>query len=185
MTDYIIATQEQANNALYDSQSRGWDWTKKNYVTGKSGTSIGKKAIGDYEWKDLNGDGVINGSDMFLLGTTMPTFTGGFGNTFTYKNLSLYVFVDWAVGHSISNNFLQRQMCNFFANNTSLPTEIRKAWDPESGQDVSEAQYARFGGNDSDDLNKNFRPASNVFTTRGDYLCLRDITLSYVLSNAS
>ena len=185
MTDYIIATQEQADNALYDSQSRGWDWTKKNYVTGKSGTSIGKKAIGDYEWKDLNGDGIINGSDMYLLGNTIPTFTGGFGNTLTYKNFSLYIFMDWAVGHSISNNLLQRQMCNFFANNTSLPTEIRKAWDPESGQDVSEATYARFGGNDSDDLNKNFRPASNVFTTRGDYLCLRDVTLSYILSNSA
>ncbi len=181
-TDYIIATQEQADNALYDSQSRGWDWTKKNYVTGKSGTSIGKKAIGDYEWKDLNGDGVINGSDMFLLGNTIPTVTGGFGNTFQYKNLSLYVYMDWALGHSISNNFLQRQMCNFFANNTSLPTEIAKCWDPEEGQDVADAKYARFGGNDSDDLNKNFRPASNVFTTKGDYLCLRDVTLSYALS---
>ena len=57
--------------------------------------------------------------------------------------------------------------------------------DPEAGQDVSEAKYARFGGNDSDDLNKNFRPASNVFTTKGDYLCLRDVTLSYVLSNSA
>ncbi|MFA5013881.1 MAG: SusC/RagA family TonB-linked outer membrane protein, partial [Candidatus Paceibacterota bacterium] len=184
MTDYIIETQEQASNALYDSQSRGWDWSKKGYVTGSAGSSIGKKAIGDYEWKDLNGDGIINGSDMYLLGNTIPTITGGFGNTLTYKNLSLFVYVDWALGHSISNNMLQRQMCNFFANNTSLPTEIRKAWDPESGQDISEAKYARFGGNDSDDLNKNFRPASNVFTTKGDYLCIRDITLSYLLSSA-
>lgn len=182
-TDYIIANQSQADNALYDSQSRGWDWTKKGYVNGTSGNSIGKKAIGDYEWKDLNGDGKIDGSDMYLLGNTLPTSTGGLGNTFTYKNLALNIYVDWALGHSISNNLLQRQMCNFFGNNTSLPTEIRKTWDPESGQDVSDAKYARFGGNDSDDLNKNFRPNSNVFTTKGDYLCLRDISLQYTLSN--
>jgi TonB-linked outer membrane protein, SusC/RagA family/TonB-dependent outer membrane receptor, SusC/RagA subfamily, signature region len=31
-TDYIISTQEQADNARYDSQSRGWDWTKKDML---------------------------------------------------------------------------------------------------------------------------------------------------------
>lgn len=180
-TDYIITTQEQANNARYDSQSRGWDWTKKNYVTGDKNSSIGKKAIGDYEWMDLNGDGIINGSDMYYLGNTLPKHTGGLGNTFTYKNLTLNIYLDWALGHSISNNLLQRQMCNFFGNNTSLPTEIKKAWDPESGQNVADAKYARFGGNDSDELNKNYRPNSNVFTTKGDYLCIRDVSLQYLL----
>ena len=72
-------------------------------------------------------------------------------------------------------------MCNFFGNNTSLPTEIKKAWDPESGQNVADAKYARFGGNDSDELNKNYRPNSNVFTTKGDYLCIRDVSLQYLL----
>lgn len=178
-TDYIISTQEQADNARHDNNSRGWDWVTRT----SKGT--GKKAIGDYEWKDLNGDNIINGQDMFYQGKMLPHSTGGFGNTLTYKNLTLNIYLDWALGHSVSNNLLQRQMCNFFANNTSLPTEILKCWDPESGQDVSEAKYARFSGNDSDDLNKNFQAASNIFTQRGDYLCIRDISLQYLLSNAA
>lgn len=177
-TDFIITTQEQADQALYDESSRGWDWQSK------SSKGVGKKAVGDYEWKDLNGDGRINGNDMFYLGTILPHSTGGFNNTFSYKNFSLSIYFDWALGHSISNNVLQRQMCNFFGNNTSLPREVLNCWDPEAGQDVKDAVYARFGGNDSDDLNKNFRPNSNVFTTKGDYLCLRDITLQYVLPSA-
>lgn len=177
-TSHIIATQEQADNALYDESSRGWDWQSK------ASKGTGKKAVGDYEWKDLNGDGRINGNDMYYLGTTLPHSTGGFNNTFVYKNLSLSIYLDWALGHSISNNVLQRQMCNFFGNNTSLPREVLACWDPEAGQAVSDAEYARFGGNDSDDLNKNFRPNSNVFTTKGDYLCLRDITLQYTIPSA-
>lgn len=177
-TDFIISTQEQADAARYDTESRGWDWTT---ATSKG---PGKKAVGDYEWRDLNGDSRIDGSDMYYLGTTLPHSTGGFSNTFRYKNLTLNVYLDWALGHSISNNVLQRQMCNFFANNTSLPTEILDCWDPESGQSIGDAKYARFSGNDSDDLNKNFRPASNVFTTKGDYLCIRDISLQYSIPAA-
>lgn len=174
-TDYIISTPEQANKALYDENSRGWDWQTK------SSKGTGKKAVGDYEWKDLNGDARINGNDMFYLGTTMPHSTGGLNNTFAYKNFSLSIYFDWALGHSVSNNVLQRQMCNFFGNNTSLPKNVLECWDPEAGQEVKDAQYARFGGNDSDDLNKNFRPNSNVFTTKGNYLCLRDVTFLYTI----
>lgn len=181
-TDYIITTQEQADKARYDTQSRGWDWTKKGYVNGSSSNSVGLKAIGDYEWKDFNGDNIIDGSDVFLQGNIYPVSTGGFGNYFTWKNFGLNIYLDWALGHSIANNYLQRQMCNFFGNNTSLPTEIRKCWDPEAGMDVKDAKYARFGGNDSDDLNKNFRPASNTFTQKGDYLCIREVSLQYTLS---
>ena len=38
---------------------------------------VGKRTIGDYEWKDLNGDNIINSNDMFLLGNTIPHTTGG------------------------------------------------------------------------------------------------------------
>lgn len=172
---YIITTKEQAEKANYDASSKGWDWT-----TGKK-MGVGKKTIGDYEWCDLNGDGIINGSDMYELGNTMPTTTGGLGNTFTYGGLSLNVYLDFALGHSISNGYLQRQMCNFMGGNTSLPREILKAWNV--GDDPSTAKYARFSGNDSDDLNKNYRDNSDIFVQKADYLCIREVSLSYMLPN--
>lgn len=171
MHDFIITTKEQAENARYDSNSKGWDWT--------TGTSLGtgKKTIGDYEWKDLNGDGVINSSDMFLLGNTLPTTTGGIGNTLTWKGFTFNIYFDFAIGHSISNGYLQRQMCNFMDMNTTLPTEILKCWDV--GDDPSKAKYARYSGNDSDELNKNFRDNSDIFVQKADYLCLREVSLNY------
>ena len=168
---YIITTKEQAANANYDASSKGWDWT--------TGTRMGngKKTIGDYEWCDLNGDGKINGSDMYLLGNTIPHTTGGFGNTFTYKGFTLNIYLDFAFGHSISNGYLQRQMCNFMGGNTSLPRELLKAWN--EGDDPAKAKYARFSGNDSDDLNKNYRDNSDIFVQKADYLCIREVSLSY------
>ncbi len=173
MTDYIITTKEQAENAHYDNSSKGWDWTTKTSM-GK-----GKKTIGDYEWKDLNGDDIINGKDMFLLGNTIPTTTGGLNNTVTFKNFTFNVYLDYALGHSISNGYLQRQMCNFMGGNTSLPREILKCWNV--GDDPTTAKYARYSGNDSDNLNKNFRDNSNVFVQKADFLCLREVSLAYSL----
>ncbi|MCO7112573.1 hypothetical protein NIB75_08285 [Bacteroides uniformis] len=90
----------------------------------------------------LNGDDIINSNDMFLLGNTIPHTTGGLNNTFTYKGFTLNVYLDFALGHSISNGYLQRQMCNFMNGNTSLPAEILKCWNV--GDDPSKAKYARF-----------------------------------------
>ena len=66
--------------------------------------------------------------------------------------------------------------------NTSLPAEILKCWNV--GDDPSKAKYARFSGNDSDELNKNFRDNSDVFTQKADYLCIREISLQYALPQA-
>ena len=134
-----------------------------------------KKTIGDYEWKDLNGDDIINSNDMFLLGNTIPHTTGGLNNTFTYKGFTLNVYLDFALGHSISNGYLQRQMCNFMNGNTSLPAEILKCWNV--GDDPSKAKYARFSGNDSDELNKNsgttpmFSPRKPIISVSVKSLC--------------
>lgn len=171
--DFIITTPEEAANARYDTSSKGWDWTTQSKM------GVGKKTIGDYEWKDLNGDNIINSNDMFLLGNTIPHTTGGLNNTFTYKGLTLNVYLDFALGHSISNGYLQRQMCNFMGGSTSLPAEILKCWNV--GDDPNKAKYARFSGNDSDELNKNYRDNSDVFTQKGDYLCIREISLQYAL----
>ena len=57
-----------------------------------------------------------------------------------------------------------------------------KCWNV--GDDPSKAKYARFSGNDSDELNKNFRDNSDVFTQKADYLCIREISLQYALPQA-
>jgi TonB-linked SusC/RagA family outer membrane protein len=53
---------------------------------------------GDLKFEDINNDSVINSDDKKYLGTNLPDFIFGFSNTFTYKNLSLDVFIQGSQG---------------------------------------------------------------------------------------
>lgn len=59
---------------------------------------------GDPIWKDLNGDYALGAEDYVIMGNPDPLVTGGFNNTFSYKNLSLSVYCSYLIKRSILNN---------------------------------------------------------------------------------
>ncbi|HWB91086.1 MAG TPA: TonB-dependent receptor [Puia sp.] len=61
---------------------------------------------GQAKIKDINHDGVINSYDRTIIGNHQPSFTWGLGNTFKYKAISLYVFVQGVEGTSQANYLL-------------------------------------------------------------------------------
>ncbi len=174
MVDRILETQSDADNALYDSKAKGYRPSDGKKVAGR-------KEVGDYEWKNRDGslqrDGkdYIDDQDQFLLGYTVPHSTGGLNNSFTYKHFNLNIFVDWALGHSINNNSEMRYFMNTFANNYTLIDEVKQCWT----QPGDKTKYARFTANDPDDGNSNFSRTSNIFNYKGDYLCIREVSLQY------
>ena len=176
VVDYIIETQEQADNAMYDASAKGYRHSDGQRIAGR-------KEIGDYEWKNRegslqrDGEDYVDSQDQFLLGYTMPHSTGGLNNTFTYKNFGLNIFLDWALGHSINQNSEMRYFMNTFANNYTLIDEVKKCW-TKPGDNT---KYARFTANDPDNGNANFSRTSNIFNYKGDYLCIREVTLQYNL----
>lgn len=160
----IIETEEQAANAYYDALSRL--------------PKVGAKRVGDYEWADRNGDGQITTADQFCLGVTVPPFTGGLNNTFRLKNWTLSIYLDWATGHSIFDESYSRYFYGTFTNNYALAKDVLKCWK----QPGDKTKYAKFWANDSNWGNDNYnRRATNTFTYKGDYLCIREITLQYSL----
>lgn len=165
----IYQTDEEAAKAEYDQMARGFN--------PNDGTTVaGRKFAGDYIWADRNKDGVITkNQDLFCLGTTEPTVTGSIGNTFTYKNWSLNIYLDYALGHSIYDESFSRYFCATFSTNYALAKDVEKCW--KQPGDVT--RYAKFRANDSGTGQANFNRISNVFTYKGDYLCIRDISLSY------
>lgn len=176
---HIIRTPEQLAAALYDSYSKGYN--------PDDGTTVkGRKNMGDYEWVNrpgttkaiVNGEEVeqINSEDKFVIGYSVPHSTGGFNNTFRYKNLSLNVYLDWAIGHTIRHAQMARQFINTFSGNTALNAGVLDTWTPEN----PDAKYARFysGG---ENVSANFKNDSDVFAFKGDYLCVREVSLAWDL----
>src|SRR5699024_8103430 len=47
------------------------------------------QSVGQAKVKDLNDDGAIDGDDRQIIGSPMPSWTGGFSTMFTYKGFDL------------------------------------------------------------------------------------------------
>ena len=68
---------------------------------------------GDLKFKDVNNDGIIDASDKTNIGSPLPKFTFGWSNTFTYKNLSLYMMFNGVFSAGMygkANNFPGQNM---------------------------------------------------------------------------
>ena len=175
---YIIETEAQADAALYDSNSHGY-----RRSDGKS--IAGRKDVGDYEWMDREGSALtadgkaqINGEDMFLLGNVVPHSVGGLGNTFKLKGFALSIYLDYALGHSIYNYQYTRCFQTSMGNcNWNLVYDVLNTW-RKPGDDTD---LARLTPNDADGGNRNYSRISSVNVQKGNYLCLRDVSISYEL----
>ncbi|MBS1664651.1 MAG: SusC/RagA family TonB-linked outer membrane protein [Bacteroidetes bacterium] len=124
---------------------------------------------GDMIFKDVNGDGIIDGKDRKVIGNVNPKVFGGFTNYFSYGNLDLSVFVDFASGNKIYN--ARRAALEAMSNYDNQSTSVIWHWRNEG--DVTD--MPRLANGD---------PSGNTrFSTRwledGSYLRFKSITLGY------
>lgn len=84
---------------------------------------------GMIKYIDQNGDGVINDQDKVVLGQALPNVMGGFTNTFNYKNWSLTVFFNYALGGKIVNTNVTK-LDLYQAGNNNAYADGLDAWRP-------------------------------------------------------
>ncbi|GHT11495.1 SusC/RagA family TonB-linked outer membrane protein [Bacteroidia bacterium] len=77
--------------------------------------------IGDYIYRDRNGDGKIDASDKTFIGNPEPKFTFGINNSLTYKNWDLSIQLVGVYGNDVVN-YSRRYMENPYYNNSNLFT---------------------------------------------------------------
>ncbi|WP_040540740.1 SusC/RagA family TonB-linked outer membrane protein [Pedobacter arcticus] len=127
---------------------------------------------GFVKYKDINGDGKVDGLDQTIIGDPNPTHIGGFSNNFTYKGFDLNVFFQWSYGNDLLNaNRIEfeggenRSSLNMFAS-------YANRWTPE---------------NQTNDLYKVYGQGPLVYSSRtiedGSYLKLRTVSLGYSFNN--
>jgi TonB-linked SusC/RagA family outer membrane protein len=148
--------------AIYDYRMVGvWQ-------TGEDATSLDPGAKpGDLKFADLNGDGRITSLDREYLGTTLPKYTAGLTNTFSYKGLSLRVFIQTVQGVLKNNPTL-----NFvdLGGRLNTPREVGY-WTPENQrQDRPGLNY--------------YNPRGYGYPSKASFTRLKDVTLSYTVPTA-
>ncbi|MXV52483.1 SusC/RagA family TonB-linked outer membrane protein [Pedobacter sp. HMF7647] len=177
-----------------DAEAATWSATHKDIASTTGGLAVGKKA-GDYQFADINNDGIIDTKDLVFIGYKTPNVTGGMQNSFTYKSFTLRFNMDFALGHVISNGNLARSLGQARAYNEGAPIEAlgNDIWQKPGDEGK---KYARFSFGDADVGQKNYvrqaaadvgtgsAYASDVSTmiTKGDFLAFRELYLSYDLS---
>lgn len=142
---------------------------------------------GDVLWDDLNNDGIIDQLDRVKVGNIYPKWTGGFSTTLSYKNVSLYGRFDFAVGHTILNMVAMRSIGQSVGFKNIISDGL-KCWTPENPDtDMPKSYY-----DDSSNKKNLYRDTkgsditsidnrSSRFYEKGDYLALRELTLSWQL----
>lgn len=163
----IYATDEEAAKAPVD-----------NLISRTNKTKYG----GDVIWQDVDGNGIIDGTDRVYMGNPYPAWTGGFSNSLGYKGLNLYVRMDYTTGHIIYN-YPRAQMVGQFQGDVGLSKEVLKSWKQQGDiTDVPKYYWA-----DQNGQNNLYRGGVGVnggnsrYYEKGDFLAVREVTLSYAL----
>ncbi|MDR1089559.1 MAG: TonB-dependent receptor, partial [Prevotella sp.] len=119
---------------------------------------------GELMYRDLNKDGRISSTDRTYIGDPNPDFTFGITNTFSWKDLSLSIFLQGSYGNDIFNASRIETEGMYDGKNQS--TRVLDRWRvPGQITDVPKAGF---------DI-KN----STYFIEDGSYLRVKDISLSY------
>jgi hypothetical protein len=132
------------------------------------------KKGGDVIWQDTDGNGTIDARDRVYVGNIYPDFTGGFSNYFSYKNLAFSVRMDYTTGHTIANALIQTFDQNSAGDINMTKKYVDKGW-KKQGDITDVPQYLWL------DPKSNLGRGNSIFFPKGDYLALREVTLSYTL----
>ncbi|WP_161599545.1 SusC/RagA family TonB-linked outer membrane protein [Hymenobacter nivis] len=128
-----------------------------------------KGKAGDIQFRDLNGDGVINDQDRAVIGNPNPKAFAGVTNNFTYKGLELSVFFQGSFGNDIYN--ANRQTIEGQADPLNQSTRVLNHWTPTN----TNTDIPRPVRNDPNGNNR----FSSRFVEDGSYVRLKNVTLAY------
>jgi len=130
---------------------------------------------GNVAWKDVDKNDTIDYRDRVIIGRTTPDCVGGITTSLSYKGLVLFARADYQIGHLVYNQVRSRNMGQV-QGSQNVHTEVLDSWTPDN-PDTDVPMYIfvdAFADHGPTSARKNSR-----YWEKGDYLCLREITLSY------
>ena len=159
----------QPIGVIYDYVMEGI-WQEDEIAAGAHLKQDPNAEAGQVKLKDISGpNGVPDGKispeyDRVVQGQTSPKWTGGLTNTFTWKDLTLSIFIQTVQGVLRSNNLYCINSTEIGRQNT--PVELGY-WTPENKS------------NEFKSLSANSNPYGYSFPKNASFTRIKDVTLSY------
>lgn len=171
---------------------KGWDPT---YYVGDNIDKLEKVKVagidpetGTPRYERVNEDGSITLVNSYALATagngelsnqyiglSRAPYFGGFTNTFTYKNLTLYVHINYSLGYLVMNNIKSYMSSgrDWMSNNVYRIPDNLKVWQkPGDKADIPMI-------NADPSLNQNLGMGTSYYYQKGDHARLQTIRLGY------
>lgn len=130
---------------------------------------------GDLKFVDYNNDGKIDDKDRQYCGSATPKYTFSLSGGFTWKDLSFSAMLQGVAGaHAM--NVAKCMTLSDVEGNFNRDSRILDAWSPTNrGSDIPRLSKS--------DNNQNFSTASDWYLENSSYLRLKNVTVSYDLTN--
>lgn len=155
---------------IFQSDEEAAAYVDKN---GKRIQPVAKK--GDLKFVDYDGDGTIGFGDRQYMGSATPKTTFAWTLGFTWKKLSFSAMFQ-GVGGAQAMNVSKYMLLSDVEGNFNRSREILNAWSPDNrGSNIPILL--------KNDNNGNFSTASDWYLEDASYLRLKNVTLSYDLSD--
>ncbi|MDR1811157.1 MAG: SusC/RagA family TonB-linked outer membrane protein [Prevotella sp.] len=195
-TDFVFTKQKNEITDL-DSQTRMIDLISGNGF-GREGYPV--RALFSLPFAGLNDEGLPTFYDAdgnktvsgiyfqesknldFLVyeGPTEPTITGSLGNTFTWKDLTLSLYATYSFGNVIR---LDKAFYSSYTDLDAMPREFKNRWMTPGDEAITSipviASRRQYENESNLDIAYNAYNYSTVRTAKGDFIRMKEISLSY------
>jgi TonB-linked SusC/RagA family outer membrane protein len=129
---------------------------------------------GDFRFREVNGDGNIDGDDRVILGNSFPDLTWGFTNTFDYKNWNLNILFTGVEGvDMINGNLLEQYYPRSGVRVNRFAEPFLNRWTP---QNPTNDQPSYLG------LSQQGQAVNSKTVVDASYIKLQSVRLGYTLS---
>lgn len=144
--------------------------------------AVKTKHGGDVIWQDLDANGIIDSRDRVYLGNPFPTWTGGFSNTIGYKGFNVYLRLDYTAGLQTYNYARAFLDGNWQGDVAATQEFIDKSW-KKPGDITDVPRYLPYEPASVQNMwrGSGTLGLSSQYVEKGDFMCVRELSLSYTL----
>jgi TonB-linked SusC/RagA family outer membrane protein len=148
-----------------------WGYVYDGVVQSAEDVLVGGEDVGGEKFLDLNNDGALTDDDRAIIGDPHPDFNWGWNNDFSYKNISLNVFIQGSQGGEMLNYTLME--LGVLNGRTNVTTNALHRWTPtNTDTDIPQARISR-----------SF-VTSDRWVDDASYVRLKNISLGYNISES-